>query len=53
MSFKYQVLLAIIVLIEINSSFAKGPHHPRNSHIIKRDTRKEEFNEHLNHKDNE
>lgn len=49
---KYSILLAIIILImKIKSSCGKGPHHPRGSHIIKRETRKQEFNEHLNHKD--
>lgn len=51
---KHCILVAIIIVImEIKLSKCKGPHHPRGSHIIKRETRKQEFNEHLNHKDQE
>lgn len=52
MFFKSSILLTFIIFaVEISAKH--GPHHPRNSYVVKRETRKQEFNEHLNHHDKE
>lgn len=52
MFLKSSITFSILLLvIEINAKH--GPHHPRNSYIVKRETRKQEFNEHLNNHDKE
>lgn len=48
---KSSIILIIFVVIKVNAKM--GPHHPRNSYVVKRETRKQEFTEHLNHKDKE
>lgn len=53
MTIKYITVFLVLFIVKINLVSTKGPHHPRNSHIIKRETRKEEFSEHLSHQDNE
>lgn len=53
MFFKYLVVVAVMICsmeIQVNGA---GPHHPKNSYVVKRETRKQEFNEHLNHHDKE
>ena len=43
-------LAFIILMFLIRLSNAKrGPHHPRGEFIVKRETRKQEFSEHLSH----
>ncbi|CAH1734240.1 unnamed protein product [Chironomus riparius] len=52
MFIKSSITLSILLLVvEINAKH--GPHHPRNSYVVKRETRKQEFNEHLNSHDKE
>lgn len=50
MLLKCSVILAIVVVVRVSG---KHPHGPRGSHIIKRENRKQEFSEHLNHQDKE
>jgi len=46
---KSSISLVIFAFL-INLSYAKrGPHHPRGEFVVKRDTRKQEFTEHLSH----
>ena len=45
---KSSVLITIVILIDLSEA-KRGPHHPRGEYIVKRDTRKQEFNEHLSH----
>ena len=52
MFLKSSIIVSILLLItEISAKH--GPHHPRNSYIVKRETRKQEFNEHLSNHDKE
>ncbi|KAG5676121.1 hypothetical protein PVAND_005974 [Polypedilum vanderplanki] len=46
-------LSLILAIVEVSIVLSKGPHHPRNSHVVKRETRKQEFEEHLGHQDKE
>lgn len=51
MLLKTSLILAIFIVMRVSAKL--GPHHPRGSYVVKRETRKQEFSEHLNHKDNE
>lgn len=42
------ILITIVFLIKLNNA-KRGPHHPRGDFIVKRETRKQEFTEHLSH----
>lgn len=51
MLLKKLIILVIFVVMKVGAKL--GPHHPRGSYVVKRETRKQEFSEHLNHKDKE
>lgn len=46
---KSSILFAILVFIVNHSHAKRGPHHPRGEFIVKRDTKRQEFTEHLSH----
>lgn len=48
MNLKPTILITLVVLIKLAIA-KRGPHHPRGEYIVKRDTRKQEFTEHLSH----
>ncbi|CRL03608.1 CLUMA_CG016466, isoform A [Clunio marinus] len=42
------ILVTLLILIRITYG-KRGPHHPRGEYIVKRETKKQEFTEHLSH----
>lgn len=47
------IIITLVFFIDIINA-KRGPHHPRGEFIVKRETRKQEFTEHLSHdNDNE
>lgn len=42
------VLVSLLFLVKLAVA-KRGPHHPRGDYVVKRDTRKQEFTEHLSH----
>lgn len=51
MLLKTSIILTFLMGMGVSAKM--GPHHPRGSYVVKRETRKQEFSEHLNHKDKE
>jgi hypothetical protein len=47
---KSSVFITLVVFIELTEA-KRGPHHPRGDYVVKRETRRQEFNEHLGHSD--
>lgn len=45
---KYSLVILTVLLIKLTTA-KRGPHHPSGQYIVKRDTRKQEFTEHLSH----
>lgn len=52
MSTKASMVFLTLLLLTKLANAKRGPHHPRGEYIVKRDTRKQEFEEHLKN-DNE
>lgn len=53
MSLKSSIVFITLVYLAKLSHAKRGPHHPRGEFIVKRDTKRQEFSEHLSHQDKE